>query len=153
MILNIFLGIKFLRNPVTGQKGEAASGDALWEKKRSIAAVAAGFLIGVECGFMGSGGGILMLSVFIIILKRPLKTAVGTSTMIMTLVALTGALSHVALGADLQLIPGITIITACLLGAVVSAKYANRCDNKKLNRIVGVTLILLSIISLALGRR
>ena len=47
----------------------------------------------------------------------------------------------------------IGIITACLLGAVVSAKYANRCDNKKLNRIVGVTLILLSIISLALGRR
>ena len=153
MILNIFLGIKFLRNPVTGQKGVAASGDALWEKKRSIAAVAAGFLIGVECGFMGSGGGILMLSVFIIILNRPFKPAVATSTMLKTLVAQTGALSHVALGADLQLIPGITIITACLLGAVVSAKYANRCDNKKLNRIVGVTLILLSIISLALGRR
>ena len=46
-----------------------------------------GCCIGWICGFTGSGGGILMLTVFTLHLGYNLKVAVGTSTMIMTLVA------------------------------------------------------------------
>ena len=102
---------------------------------------------------MGSGGGVLMLSVFTMVLGYNLKIAVGTSTMVMTLVALTGAVSHVAMGASMELISGITIIVTCLLGAVVSAKYANRCDIKKLNHIVGMILIVLSVFTLSLNHQ
>ena len=100
---------------------------------------------------MGSGGGILMLSVFTLILGYNLKIAVGTSTMVMTLVALTGAISHVSMGAQVELLPGVTIILTCLISAVISAKFANRCDVKKLNHIVGVVLIILSITTLAIS--
>ena len=61
--------------------------------------------------------------------------------MVMTLVALTGTVSHFALGANFELISGLIIIVTCLSGAVVSARYANRCNIKKLNYIVGVSLI------------
>lgn len=94
--------------------------------------------IGWVCGFTGSGGGILMLTVFSLVLGYNLKVAVGTSTMIMTLVALTGAVSHISLGARIFPLPMAVVVLSCLLGAVVSAKFANRCEIARLNRIVGI---------------
>ena len=153
MILNIFLGLKFIFKPITGGIKEAVQTENVLKTKKTLLAVILGFLIGVECGFMGSGGGVLMLSVFTMVLGYNLKIAVGTSTMVMTLVALTGAVSHVAMGASMELISGITIIVTCLLGAVVSAKYANRCDIKKLNHIVGMILIVLSVFTLSFNHQ
>ena len=100
------------------------------------------------CGFTGSGGGILMLTVFTLVLGYNLKVAVGTSTMIMSLVALTGAVSHVSLGAQLFPLPMAIVVVSCLLGAVVSAKFANRCEIRRLNRIVGAVLILLGAVTI-----
>lgn len=74
--------------------------------------------------------------------------AVGTSTMIMSLVALTGAVSHVSLGAQLFPLPMAIVVASCLLGAVVSAKFANRCEIRRLNRIVGIVLILLGAVTI-----
>lgn len=74
--------------------------------------------------------------------------AVGTSTMIMTLVALTGAVSHISLGAQLFLLTMAIVVASCLLGAVVSAKFANRCEIRRLNRIVGIVLILLGAVTI-----
>ena len=99
-------------------------------------------------GFTGSGGGILMLTVFTLVLGYNLKVAVGTSTMIMSLVALTGAVSHVSLGAQLFPLPMAIVVASCLLGAVVSAKFANRCEIRRLNRIVGIVLILLGAVTI-----
>ena len=100
------------------------------------------------CGFTGSGGGILMLTVFTLVLGYNLKVAVGTSTMIMSLVALTGAVSHISLGAQLFPLPMAIVVASCLLGAVVSAKFANRCEIRRLNRIVGIVLILLGAVTI-----
>lgn len=50
------------------------------------------------------------------------KLAVGTSSMIMTLVALTGAVSHVAMGVAVDLIPSIVVTVMCTIGAVGSAQ-------------------------------
>lgn len=68
-------------------------------------AMVCGCGIGWVCGFTGSGGGILMLTVFTLLLQYNLKIAVGTSTMIMTLVALTGTISHVTMGATIYPLP------------------------------------------------
>ena len=68
--------------------------------------------------------------------------------MIMTLVALTGAVSHISLGAQLFPLPMAIVVASCLLGAVVSAKFANRCEIRRLNRIVGVVLILLGAVTI-----
>lgn len=96
-----------------------------------------------------TGGGILMLTVFTLVLGYNLKVAVGTSTMIMTLVALTGAVSHISLGARIFPLPMAVVVLSCLLGAVVSAKFANRCEIARLNRIVGIVLALLGIVTIA----
>ena len=68
--------------------------------------------------------------------------------MIMTLVALTGAVSHISLGAVLFPLRMAIVVAKCVLGAVVSAKFANRCEIRRLNRIVGVVLILLGAVTI-----
>ena len=121
-------------------------------KTRTLVALILGFLIGVECGFMGSAGGALMLMVLTMVMGMDTKLAVGTSSMVMTLVALTGAVSHVAMGAKMELLPAIVITVTCTIAAVLSSKFANKVEEKTLNRVVGVVLIVVSVHSLILSK-
>lgn len=146
MLTTIFLGAKFLFKPIT--EGADATEAKNFSTKKTILAMFLGCGIGWVCGFTGSGGGILMLTVFTLVLGYNLKVAVGTSTMIMSVVALTGAISHICMGASVDPIPAAVTIFACLLGAVVSAKFANRCDIKILNKVVGVVLAILGVITI-----
>ncbi len=145
MATTILLGVKFLFKPVTGGM-DAAVNRTIDNKTRK--AMIFGAIIGWVCGFTGSGGGVLMLMVFTIVLGYNLKIAVGTSTMIMSLVALTGSVSHIMMGAKIYPLPMICTVAACLLGALVSARFANKCEIKKLNRIVGCVLLVLGAVTL-----
>lgn len=146
MLTTIFLGIKFLFKPIT--QGADADAAKCFSLKKTILAMFLGCGIGWVCGFTGSGGGILMLTVFTMVLGYNLKVAVGTSTMIMTVVALTGAVSHICMGANVDMAPAVVTIFSCLIGAYVSAKFANRCEITKLNKVVGVVLSILGIITI-----
>lgn len=147
MFTTIFLGIKFLFKPITSGTDTSTTTNAVGVKK-TLLVMCLGCGIGWVCGFTGSGGGVLMLTVFTLIMGYNLKIAVGTSTMIMSIVALTGAISHVSMGAELFPLPMIIIVLSCLISAVISAKYANRCEIKKLNHVVGTTLIILGIVTI-----
>lgn len=150
MLTTIFLGIKFIIRPVNGG---ASSEDFEEGKKAGVKtalAMVCGLGIGWVCGFTGSGGGVLMLTVFTIILGYNLKVAVGTSTMIMTFVAFVGAVSHILMGAQIHWGPMILIVLICLISAVTAAKFANRCEIVKLNHVIGVVLLILGICTLIL---
>lgn len=144
MLTTIFLGIKFLMKPIVGgDTAEDAKG--MQTLSKTILAMFLGCLIGWVCGFTGSGGGILMLTVFTLVLGYNLKVAVGTSTMIMTLIALTGAISHFSMGAEVEILPFCVVVITCLIAAVASARFANKCNIKRLNRIIGCILLILGI--------
>jgi uncharacterized membrane protein YfcA len=149
MITTISLGIKFLLKPIEeGHDAESALEHIT--KEKVIQAMLCGCGIGWVCGFTGSGGGILMLTVFTLLIGYNLKVAVGTSTMIMTLVALTGTVSHLTMGAKVEIIPTLVVVTCCLIGAYVSSKFANKCEIKKLNKVVGTCLLILGIVTILL---
>lgn len=149
MLTTIFLGVKFMLRPVSG----GASSDEFEEGRKANArtalAMICGLGIGWICGFTGSGGGVLMLTVFTIVLGYNLKVAVGTSTMIMTFVALVGAVSHVLMGAQIYVAPMAVIVLICLVAAVASARFANRCEIIRLNHVIGVVLLILGIFTFA----
>ena len=149
---NLFMALKFLRP--TGKKKETGLTDskkAAKETCKEFMAVAFSFLIGVECGFMGSAGGMMMLMVLTLLLGMNTKLAVGTGSVVMTLVALTGAVSHLMMGGKAELLPAAIITVACTVGAVGSARFANRVEEKVMSRCAGVILILVSVVSLVLG--
>ena len=147
--MNLFLAVKYIK-PAKAKKDSLAEQKQKKQQKKTLLAVALAFVIGMECGFMGSAGGALMLMVLTIVLGMDTKLAVGTNSMIMALVALTGAVSHVAMGAQVELIPGIVVTLVCTAAAVVSSRFANTVSERVLNVSTGIVLILVSVLSLLL---
>ena len=101
------------------------------------------------CGFVGAGGGMMMLLILTSVMGYELKTAVGTSVFIMAFTALTGAVSHFTIGG----LPDGWVLALCmaftLLFAQIAAKIANKSKPETLNRVVGVVLVVLSVVILA----
>lgn len=142
MVMTMLLGVKFIVRPVMTTKETMASVSA---KKRAVQSVICGMLIGFICGFIGAGGGMMMLLILTSVLGYELKTAVGTSVFIMTFTALTGAISHFTIGG----LPDIRIWLLCviftLIWAQIASKFANKADPKTLNRATGVVLVVIGI--------
>ena len=148
VFMTFLLGVKFIIRPVMTTK-EAMQGVSA--KKRSIQSMVCGCLVGFICGFVGAGGGMMMLLILTSVLGYELKTAVGTSVFIMTFTALTGAVSHFTIGGA----PDWTVFILCVvftfLWARIAAVIANKATPKTLNRATGVILMVLGIVVLGFG--
>ena len=143
--MTLLLGLKFIIKPVMTTKESMAAVSAV---KRFVQSVVCGALVGFICGFIGAGGGMMMLLILTSVLGYELKTAVGTSVFIMTFTALTGAVSHFAIGGA----PDWTVFALCvvftLLWARIAAVFANKAEPKTLNRATGVVLVVLGAVVL-----
>ncbi len=146
VFMTFLLGIKFIVKPVMTTKEAMQDVSA---KKRAIQSLICGMVIGFICGFIGAGGGMMMLLILTSVLGYELKTAVGTSVFIMTFTALTGAVSHFTIGGA----PDWTVFVLCvvftLIWAKIAAFFANKATPKQLNQLTGVILVVLGIIIMA----
>lgn len=142
LFITIILGLKFIIKPVTAPKKRFES---LSQKKKYILSVLCGAFVGFICGFVGAGGGMMMLMVLVMVLGYELKCAVGTSVFIMSFTALTGAISHFTLGVFPSPTIFITCIISTLVFALIAAKLANKVNPIVMNRITGAILVILGI--------
>ena len=143
LFMTLFLGLKFIVLPVTTTKEKRAGLSPLVSTLQSLGC---GVVIGFICGFVGAGGGLMMLLILTSVLGYELKTAVGTSVFIMTFTALTGAASHFAIGGA----PDVLVLALCMLftlvWALIAARFANRASPVVLNRATGAVLTVLGVI-------
>lgn len=146
VFMTLLLGIKFIVKPVMTTKETM---EAISRKKRIIQSVISGIVVGFICGFIGAGGGMMMLLILTSILGYELKTAVGTSVFIMTFTALTGAASHFAIGGRPDMGCLLFCVGSTLLWARIAAKFANKATPATLNRATGVVLAVLGTAILA----
>lgn len=139
-VMTFFLGVKFIVKPVMTTKETMGAVSA---RKRAVQSAVCGMLVGFICGFVGAGGGMMMLLVLTSVLGYELKTAVGTSVFIMAFTALTGSLSHFVIGGA----PDPVVLGLCMLFTLVfaqiGARIANHSTPATLNRVVGVILVIL----------
>lgn len=148
VFMTLILGIKFIVKPVLTTK---ESMEGVTRKKRVIQSILSGTLVGFICGFVGAGGGMMMLLILTSILGYELKTAVGTSVFIMAFTAFTGAVSHFAIGGmpDVQCL--IFCMLSTLLWARIAAKFANKASAATLNRATGIVLAVLGLVILSVN--
>ena len=106
----------------------------------------ASVLIGFICGFVGAGGGMMMLLILTSVMGYELKTAVGTSVFIMTFTALTGAVSHFLIGGLPNILVWVLCVIFTLVWARIAAVVANKAEPKTLNRATGVVLVVLGAV-------
>lgn len=146
--MTFLLGIKFIVKPVMTTKEKMQAVDP---KKRVIQSIVCGVIIGFICGFIGAGGGMMMLLILTSVLGYELKTAVGTSVFIMAFTAFTGSVSHFAIGGIPDLWSLVFCIFSTLLWARIAAKFANKAAPEILNRVTGVVLALLGFVILVVN--
>lgn len=142
LFLTFCIGIRFLVKPSTEREDSAAKGEKLdW---RGVAvSLFFGLTIGFGTGFVGTGGGMMMLVVFTAFLGMELKVAVGTSTFIMTFTALIASVSHIVIHPAIVL-ERWPVLIYCMAVATAaslwSARFANRVNSRTVGLVTGVIL-------------
>lgn len=148
VFMTLLLGIKFIVKPVMAPKQRFAQATG---RQKAIRSIIGGSVVGFICGFIGAGGGMMMLLVLTSILGYELKTAVGTSVFIMSATALTGSVSHFVIGGMPDVEALILCVISTLAFAQISSFFANKASPKVLNRVTGGILVALGTAILAVS--
>lgn len=149
VFMTLLLGIKFIVKPAMAPKQRFAQATG---RQKAIRSIIGGSVVGFICGFIGAGGGMMMLLVLTSILGYELKTAVGTSVFIMSATALTGSVSHFVIGGMPDVEALILCVISTLAFAQISSFFANKASPKVLNRVTGGILVALGTAILAVSR-
>ena len=153
LFLTFFIGIRFLVKPDT-QRADTAEHGAQLGLREVLISLFFGLTIGFGTGFVGTGGGMMMLIVFTVFLKMDLKTAVGTSTFIMTATALIASISHIIIEPSIVL-ERWNVMLLCIIiataSSLISAQFANKVSNRTVGLATGVVLTVLGASMLLLN--
>ena len=151
LVAILIVGIRFLLKPDTTK--EALNRNQKLTNKEIILSLLFGLLIGFGTGFQGSGGGMMMLIAFTLLLGMSRKKAIGTSTFIMTFTALIASISHVIIDPNIIFEKWKVIIVCAIvttLSSIVAAKFANKFEDKIVSITTGTILTGLGIMLIIL---
>ncbi|MBW7881141.1 MAG: sulfite exporter TauE/SafE family protein [Caldilineaceae bacterium] len=106
-----------------------------------------GVVVGLLTGFLGVGGGFLIVPALVMLVGLPIRQAVGTSLIVIAMNSLAGFLGHLqGPPVDLQIV--VTFVTAGLTGALVGARLAKLVHPEHLRKgfaffVIGLAVFLL----------
>ncbi|MCY6484197.1 sulfite exporter TauE/SafE family protein [Clostridium aestuarii] len=120
-----------------------------WQK--ILASLIIGLGIGVLSGVFGAGGGVMILFALISIMSFPLHKAIGTSTLIMAITALSSTIGYAAKG-NINFMLSALISIGAILGGIIGSRYANNINEKTLKKIVGICFTLMGVIMTILAK-
>ena len=135
----------------TWRKADDDSGmdDGTWEgggacpPLRMPRDLAAGIAVGFLTGFLGVGGGFLIVPTLAVALAFTMRTAIGTSLGIITATSVLGLATHLAAGRNLDLDITLAMAAACAFGALGGVAAGARLPQQDLSR--GFALLVLAV--------
>ena len=146
MFLMVLFAILMLASSISMIKGHKTENELSEAKKNDkvIPLVLLGLIIGVITGLLGAGGGFLIIPALILFLKLPMKTAVGTSLLIIAINSLSGFLFSLNQFKYNWTI--ILIFTAMsVAGIFVGSKLADKIPGEKLKKGFGWFVLIMGI--------
>ena len=138
ILCTIVMSVKFLFFP------DAKLPATITFERQNKMITAGSCAVGMICGLFGAGGGMMFVILLTCLLGYDIKIALGTSLIIMTLVALLGAIVHFAVSGSTDWTVFIICASFAAAGAKAAALFANRASAKLLNIIIGIVFLILS---------
>lgn len=139
LMLVVGIGMLFGKGRVATAAGETPRGEP-----RPTAAALAGAGVGLVTGFLGVGGGFLVVPALIAFAGLDMREAVGTSLLVIAINSAAGFVGHLGRGQlDLGLVAGLT--TAAVAGALVGERFARGISTLKLRRGFGAIVVAVGI--------
>ena len=106
--------------------------------------LAQGALVGIITGLVGAGGGFLIIPVLVNLLKLPMKTAVGTSLLIISLNSLMGFLFSLdGTAIQWQFLSAITAMA--ILGVLIGTYFSTKIKATQLKPVFGWFVLIMGI--------
>ncbi len=147
----LVVGAWFMLKPVNNRPGPARTGFSYWTRTRGddtysvnwVATIPLMGAAGLVSGMLGVGGGLLKVPLMVLVCRIPMKIAVGTSSLMVGLTALTGLAGHAAAG---HFDPGLALPLAAagFLGAQVGSRVSLSVDRRHLKRAFGLLLVVIA---------
>lgn len=103
-----------------------------------------GIFIGTLTGLIGAGGGFLIIPVLVNLLKLPMKKAIGTSLVIISINSLTGFLFSIS-QTTIQWSFLLIITSIAMIGILIGSYISTKIDNKKLKPAFGWFVLIMGI--------
>lgn len=106
-------------------------------------------LIGVVAGFMsgyvGVGGGFIMVPLFVSMLGIPMRLASGTSLTAVCILAIPGVIEQAVLG-NIDYMVGVAMMVGSIPGAIVGANLVKRVPERALRFAFALFLLLMAVL-------
>jgi uncharacterized membrane protein YfcA len=103
------------------------------------------FLGGLASGFLGIGGGLIVVPILAAYVGLPMHIAVATSMLTMIFTAISGVSTHILLG-DVLIDYAIPLVIGILIGSQLGARIARRIKSANLERIFAIMVLVMGIL-------
>ncbi|PKB17968.1 sulfite exporter TauE/SafE family protein [Flavobacterium sp. 5] len=104
-----------------------------------------GAVIGTISGFLGAGGGFLIIPALLFFAKLPMKQAVGTSLLIIFINSAIGFAGDLYIGAPIDYIFLLSISSMAFIGMFIGTHLSKKIDSNKLKPIFGWFVLIMGI--------
>lgn len=137
------VGVTDTRANAAAQTSVASASETLSRKQLFV-----GFLIGlgagVISGYVGVGGGFIMVPLFLSFIGISMKKASGSSLVAVTLLAIPGAIEQVFLG-NVSILIGVAMAVGSIPGAMIGAQFVKYVPERMLRFIFGCFLVVMAV--------
>lgn len=113
-------------------------------ENKTLQFILAGIVIGVVTGVLGAGGGFLLIPALVLLLRLPMKQAVGTSLLIIALNSLSGFAGDLG-SANVNWQFLLTITAIAVAGILVGTRLSRNIPGHKLKRGFGWLVLIMGI--------
>ena len=126
------------------KEGLNAGGDDEKLERSLVLTLGAGLIVGVLTGFLGVGGGFLVIPALVLFAGLPMRVAVGTSLLVIAVNSAAGFVGHMGEGMFRPMLTlGFTL--AAVIGAFIGERFARRVRAESLRRVFAYFVISVAV--------
>lgn len=114
------------------------------ESKQIVIGFAIGLCAGTVSGYIGVGGGFIMVPLMTMLLGVPMKKASGTSLIAMIILAIPGAIGQ-GIAGNIDYFVGLATALGSVPGAIMGAALIKRVSERNLRFVFGISMVLAAI--------
>ena len=125
----------------SGEPTASAPSDVVsLSRKQLLQGAAIGLIAGLASGYVGVGGGFIMVPLMLSIIGIPMRKASGTSLIAVMILAIPGVIEQGIIG-NINYLAGIAVVIGTIPGAVIGAKLVTKVPERTLRLLFGCFLI------------